>query len=241
MITPSEMSLFSFIFNASIVVKLVILVLLLTSMLSWTIIFQRWFFLKNARKEIKSFEDCFWSKENLGDYYQELETSNKHLEGLAHIFYTGFREFSRLRQRRVINAIEIIDGTNRVMEVAIVRETDRLEQHSSFLATVGSTSPYVGLFGTVWGIMNAFRSLGAVQQATIAMVAPGISEALITTAIGLFAAIPAVIAYNRFTNDAEKIVNQYDVFKEEFLSMLHLQTHSRLDFDTVDKTSVKHD
>lgn len=222
--TP-ETSIFSFVLNATVVVKIVILLLLLASMFSWTIIFQRWFFFKQAHAAIKTFETRFWSGEDLGVYYQELHARHESLEGLEHIFYAGFREFSRLNQQPTPNIATIMEGTQRAMRVALARETDKLELHLSFLATVGSTSPYVGLFGTVWGIMNAFRSLGAVQQATIAMVAPGISEALITTAFGLFAAIPAVIAYNRYANVAESIINNYDTFKEEFSSILHRQTH----------------
>lgn len=225
--TP-ETSLFGFVLNASLVVKLVILLLLLTSMFSWTVIFQRWFFFKSAREEIKKFEARFWGDDNLTNYFQELrlQQEKKGLEGLEHIFYAGFREFSRLNNsKNLVKASVVLEGAQRAMRVALARENDKLERHLSFLATVGSTSPYVGLFGTVWGIMNAFRALGAVQQATIAMVAPGISEALITTAIGLFAAIPAVIAYNRYANDVENLANHYDTFKEEFASILHLQTH----------------
>jgi biopolymer transport protein TolQ len=223
--TP-ETSIFSFMLNASLPVKLVIILLILASMVSWTMIFQRWFFFKRAREDIKAFEDRFWSDENLGNYYQELHEKHDRLSGQEHIFYAGFREFSRLNHQKIMSADAIMEGTQRAMRVALAREIDKLEKHLSFLATVGSTSPYVGLFGTVWGIMNAFRSLGAVQQATIAMVAPGISEALITTAIGLFAAIPAVIAYNRYANDVETLTNQYDTFKEEFASILHRQTHA---------------
>jgi biopolymer transport protein TolQ len=219
--------MFSFVLDATIVVKIVILLLLFASMFSWTIIFQRWFFFKHAREAIKNFATRFWSGDDLGKYYQELHLRHEKLEGLEHIFHAGFREFSRLNKQAVANASAIMDGSQRAMRVAVAREADKLEKHLSFLATVGSTSPYVGLFGTVWGIMNAFRALGAVQQATIAMVAPGISEALVTTAMGLFAAIPAVIAYNRYANVAENIINNYDTFKEEFSSILHRQTHSQ--------------
>lgn len=235
--TPeTSLSFFSFLLNASIVVKIVILLLLLASMFSWTIIFQRWFFFRKARVAIKNFEARFWANDDWGKHFQELHVDHERLEGLEHIFYAGFREFSRLRHESVVKASAIMDGTQRAMRVALARENDKLERHLSFLATVGSTSPYVGLFGTVWGIMNAFRSLGMVQQATIAMVAPGISEALITTAIGLFAAIPAVIAYNRFANEVETLANHYDTFKEEFASILHRQTHANIGtaLDTVE-------
>lgn len=225
----TEPSIFSFLLDATVVVKVVILLLLLASMFSWTVIFQRWFFFKKAKLAMKNFESRFWSGEDLGNYYQELHQRHEKLEGLEHIFYVGFREFSRLSQQSNGKNDAIMDGTQRAMRVALAREIDKLELHLSFLATVGSTSPYVGLFGTVWGIMNAFRSLGLAQQATIAMVAPGISEALITTAIGLFSAIPAVIAYNRYSNVAESIINNYDTFKEEFATILHRQTHSSLE------------
>jgi biopolymer transport protein TolQ len=224
--TP-ETSLISFVFNASIVVKIVMLLLLLASMFSWTIIFQRWFFFKRAHSAVKNFESRFWSGEDLGVFYKELHERNETLGGLEHIFYAGFREFSRLKQQASMKADAVMEGTQRAMRVALARETEKLEQHLSFMATVGSTSPYVGLFGTVWGIMNSFRSLGAVQQATISMVAPGISEALIATAMGLFAAIPAVIAYNKYANEVEKLVSHYDTFQEEFASILHRQTHTR--------------
>lgn len=224
--TPDS-SFFSFVLNASFVVKIVILVLLLASMLSWTVILQRWLFLKKARAAARVFEEKFWSGEDLVKFYQDLHQHQTALHGLEHIFHAGFQEFSRLSQQAIIKADAVMEGTRRAMRVALSRETEKLEQHLSFMATVGSTSPYVGLFGTVWGIINAFRALGAVQQATIAMVAPGISEALITTAMGLFAAIPAVIAYNRYTSEAERISNHYDTFKEEFSSILHRQIYKK--------------
>lgn len=219
-------SLISFVLNASPVVKVVLLLLLLASMVSWTIIFQRWFFLRKAYKAIKEFELRFWSGNDLVKFYQDLQKHSEALEGQEHIFYAGFKEFARLNQQQNLNVDSIMDGVQRSMRVALARETDKLEQHLSFLATVGSTSPYVGLFGTVWGIMTSFRALGFAQQATIAMVAPGISEALIATAIGLFAAIPAVIAYNKYANSVERLSNHYDTFKEEFSNILYKQAHS---------------
>lgn len=221
----TEPSLISFVLNASPVVKIVILLLLLASMISWTLIFQRMFFLKNAFKEVKFFEARFWSGEDLGKYYHELREYSENLSGLEHVFYVGYKEFSRVSQQHMLKADTMMEAVQRAMRVALAREIDKLEQHLSFLATVGSTSPYVGLFGTVWGIMTSFRGLGLVQQATIAMVAPGISEALIATAMGLFAAIPAVIAYNRYANAAERLANHYDTFKEEFASILYRQAH----------------
>lgn len=224
---PSEPSLLSFVINASPIVKIVIALLLLASVLSWTIIFQRWVFFKSAQQSAKSFEDQFWAGGDLTKLYQAVEEMGGELHGLSHIFHAGFSEYTRLSKQPNAKPDSILEGTQRAMRVALAREYARLEQHLSFLATVGSTSPYVGLFGTVWGIMTSFRSLGLVQQATISMVAPGISEALIATAMGLFAAIPAVIAYNRFANDVEQLANHYDTFKEEFSSILHRQTYGK--------------
>lgn len=220
--TPDQ-SLWMYFFNASPIVKVVMLILVTASILSWTMIFQRGFFLKKARSAIVAFEDLFWSGTDLGNLYKDLNESNQQPGGLKSIFQAGFREFIRLRKQPGVSAAMIMEGTQRAMRIARSREMDKLEQHLSFLATVGSTSPYVGLFGTVWGIMTSFHALGTVQQATIAMVAPGISEALIATAMGLFAAIPAVIAYNRFANETERLLNQYDTFQEEFSNILYRQ------------------
>jgi biopolymer transport protein TolQ len=219
-----ELSLWSFVANASPVVKIVMLLLLSASIWSWTIIFQRFFFLKTAQLNVKKFEEQFWSGNELNKFYQELDIHRDDLHGLELIFYAGFSEYTRLNKQIGAEPDAIIEGTQRAMRVVLAREIALLEQHLSFLATVGSTSPYVGLFGTVWGIMTSFRALGEVQQATMAMVAPGISEALIATAMGLFAAIPAVIAYNRYSSEAEKLVNIYDTFKEEFSGILQRQT-----------------
>ena len=220
---PSEASLWSFIANAGPVVKIVMLVLLAASIWSWTIILQRWFFLRAARLAVKKFEEQFWSGSELNKLYQELNGRRNSLHGLEIIFYAGFSEYKRLSQTTA-NPDVIIAGAQRAMRIVLAREVAGLEQHLSFLATVGSTSPYVGLFGTVWGIMTSFRALSGVQQATMAMVAPGISEALIATAMGLFAAIPAVIAYNRYASEVEKLTNIYTTFNEEFSSILHRQT-----------------
>lgn len=220
---PSEASLWSFIANAGPVVKIVMLVLLAASIWSWTIILQRWFFLRAARLAVKKFEEQFWSGSELNKLYQELNDRRNSLHGLEIIFYAGFSEYKRLSQTTA-NPDVIIAGAQRAMRIVLAREVAGLEQHLSFLATVGSTSPYVGLFGTVWGIMTSFRALSGVQQATMAMVAPGISEALIATAMGLFAAIPAVIAYNRYASEVEKLTNIYTTFNEEFSSILHRQT-----------------
>lgn len=222
----ADLSFFSLITGASIVVQLVMLLLLAVSVLSWTMIFRKRGALNEARRDAVQFEDRFWSGGDLATLYQQLSPRANELTGLGNIFVSGFKEFTRLRQRAgSSDPMDMVEGAQRCMRVALSREIDELENHLSFLATVGSTSPYVGLFGTVWGIMNAFRGLGNVNQATLAMVAPGIAEALIATAMGLFAAIPAVIAYNRYSNDVERLENRYDNFLEEFSSILQRQAH----------------
>jgi biopolymer transport protein TolQ len=193
--------------------------------MSWTFILQRGLFLRAANTDCKRFEEQFWSGGDLNKLYLELEQRKEDLSGLASIFYSGFKEFTRLSQQPSIAPGALLKGSERAMRVAQAREVDQLERHLPFLATVGSTSPYVCLFGTVWGIMTAFHALGAVQQATISMVAPGISEALIATAMGLFAAIPAVIAYNRYSAGAERLANYYETFQEEFAGILQRETH----------------
>ncbi|MBU0744995.1 MAG: protein TolQ [Gammaproteobacteria bacterium] len=218
-----EPSIWSFVANAGPIVKLVMLLLLAASLWSWTIIFQRFFFLKDAGLAVKKFEKKFWSGGDLNKFYAELSIRQDELHGLENIFHAGFSEYFRLKKQSTVNADAIIDASQRAMRIALAKEIALLEQHLSFLATVGSTSPYVGLFGTVWGIMTSFRALSSVQQATMAMVAPGISEALIATAMGLFAAIPAVISYNRYASEVEKLANLYDTFREEFSSILHRQ------------------
>ena len=224
----NNFSLWGFIIDAGPVVKIVMMILFAASVFSWTLIFQRWVFLKKAHQEIKNFEDRFWSGSDLSKIYNELSRRNEDLHGLEYIFHAGFNEFLKLNNHAAAKPEWVLDGAQRVMRVALAREIARLEQHLSFLATVGSTSPYVGLFGTVWGIMTAFRDLGGAQQATLAMVAPGISEALIATAMGLFAAIPAVISYNRYASDVEVLIGQYDTFKEEFFNILHRQAHAKM-------------
>lgn len=218
----SDVSLWSFIANAGPVVKMVMLLLISASIISWGIIFQRSMLLKKARTSLTEFENEFWSGSDLNQLYGTLERRKQSLTGLESIFFSGFNEFLRLRQRS-IHFDTLMDGVQRAMRVAHARESDKLESQLSFLATVGSTSPYVGLFGTVWGIMTSFQALGQAHQATIAMVAPGISEALIATAMGLFAAIPAVIAYNRYSTIVDRLSNHYHTFLEEFTSILHRQ------------------
>ena len=214
------------IMNASLTVQLVMLVLLLASLLSWAMIFTKYTILKEARTDANNFEERFWSTEDLAPLYNRISGKNYEPAGMEKIFEAGFKEFAKLRAKTGMGSDDILEGAQRAMRVALNREIEFLETNLSFLATVGSTSPYVGLFGTVWGIMNSFRALGNVQQATISMVAPGIAEALIATAMGLFAAIPAVIAYNRYSNDVERLINRYDTFQEEFSSILHRHAHT---------------
>nr|WP_256260846.1 protein TolQ [Shewanella sp. NIFS-20-20] len=225
------MSFIGLFMQASLLVKFVMLTLLALSIVSWGVIFQRRALLTSTRQQSLQFEDRFWSGVDLGRLYQDLSTRTNPDLGLSNLFVSGFKEYSKLRglNNRVPDAV--MDGTYRAMRVSLNRELEKLESHLSLLATIGSTSPYIGLFGTVWGIMNAFIALGAVENATLAMVAPGIAEALIATAMGLFAAIPAVIAYNRFTAQVEKLEMLYANFMEEFTSILHRQAYSERDTD----------
>ena len=223
--TP-DMSFFHLITNASIPVQAIMLMLVIASVMSWTMIFKKRVWLNRAKHAADAFEEQFWSLEELTPLYQQINERRAEATGMELLFEAGFREFVRLQNNRGAIPDVVMEGAQRAMRVALNKEVEELEVHLSFLASVGSTSPYVGLFGTVWGIMNSFRALGNVQQASISMVAPGIAEALIATAMGLFAAIPAVIAYNRFSNDVERLVNRYDTFIEEFSAILHHQAHS---------------
>ena len=206
------------ILQASLIVQFVMALLVGASVVSWAIIFRKRTLLNTERLAADRFEEQFWSGGDLAALYKSLESGSP--SGMAGVFVAGFREFSRLRKQAGIAAAQLLEGSRRAMRVAQLRETDRLEQNLSTLATIGSTSPYVGLFGTVWGIMSAFQGLGNVQQATLAMVAPGIAEALIATAMGLFAAIPAVIAYNRYADQVGRLELRYDAFMEEFSTVL---------------------
>jgi biopolymer transport protein TolQ len=221
----SQLSVWHLIANASLLVQLVMLLLALASVVSWGLIFQRLQIFKKAKKSQMAFEEQFWSGMDLGQLYREVSANPTPHSGLEGLFRSGFREFSRLRQQSQ-DPDAVMDGAQRAMRVSLSREQERLELHLPFLATVGSTSPYIGLFGTVWGIMNSFRGLAQVQQTTLATVAPGISEALIATAMGLFAAIPAVIAYNRFAARSDSLLKNYETFAEEFSSILHRRVHS---------------
>ncbi|MCB1663063.1 MAG: protein TolQ [Pseudomonadales bacterium] len=220
------MSLWSLVANASFLVQIVMLMLIAASVVSWVMIFQRAKFLKMAQQILNGFEEQFWSGVDLRQLYVDTKAKLHANSGVENIFCAGLKEFTRLRQRTGADAEAVMDGVQRVMRVALAREEEKLELHLPFLATVGSISPYVGLFGTVWGIMNSFRGLANVQQATLATVAPGISEALVATAMGLFAAIPAVVAYNRYSARAEALANRYETFAEEFSSILHRKVHS---------------
>lgn len=222
----SDMSIAGLILEASVPVQLIMLLLLIISVMSWALIFQRSGVLNLAARKSKQFEDRFWSGIDLSKLSADLSQSTQKKQGLESLFLAGYKEFMRLRQQSGVSPEAVMDGTHRAMRVAHSREVEKLEQNLSFLATVGSVTPYIGLFGTVWGIMTSFIALGSVKQATLAMVAPGIAEALIATAMGLFAAIPAVIAYNRFTNRLQRIETQYENFLEEFSGILHRKAHS---------------
>ncbi|MGR5528533.1 protein TolQ [Vibrio alfacsensis] len=219
----ADISILDLFLQASLLVKLVMLTLLGMSIASWAMIIKRSKVLSQASKSAESFEDKFWSGTDLSQLYQKVKGRKDDIEGTEEIFYAGFTEFARLRKSNANSPAYIMEGTGRAMRVAVAREVDELETSLPFLATVGSISPYIGLFGTVWGIMHAFIALGEVKQATLSMVAPGIAEALIATAMGLFAAIPAVMAYNRLSNKVSKLEHTYVTFSEEFHSILHRQ------------------
>jgi biopolymer transport protein TolQ len=219
------LSIYQLIAEATLLVQLVMLTLVLASIVSWVMIFQRFFALNSIEKAIDDFEEYFWSGIDLNQLYSELESSDAPLSGIESMFVAAFKEYGRLSAQSGADAEALMQGVQRALRVSMTREHENLSTHLPFLATVGSTSPYIGLFGTVWGIMNSFRALATMGQATLAAVAPGISEALIATAMGLFAAIPAVIAYNRFSARADILLNRYNTFAEEFVSILHRAAH----------------
>jgi len=225
MIVTHDLNILSMILNASIVVKVVMGILLAASMLSWTYIFMKLFQIRRARSQAEAFEREFWSGSDLVGLYQRAAGARYPTTGMERIFEAGFKEFLKLKGRAGSDISALLDGTRRAMKATYQREMDTLESHLSFLATVGSVSPYIGLFGTVWGIMNAFRGLSNVAQATLQQVAPGIAEALVATAMGLFAAIPAVIAYNRFSHDIDRLAIRYESFMEELQNILQRQAH----------------
>jgi biopolymer transport protein TolQ len=224
MSVTQDLDIWTLIVQASIVVKVVMLLLAAVSFMSWMFIFQKWFAIRRAVAQTEKFEREFWSGNDLNALYQGAVNHRHSIGSLERIFEAGFREFAKLRGgQRPADASDIVDGARRAMRATFQREMDFLERHLAFLASTGSVSPYVGLFGTVWGIMHSFRSLANVQQATLAQVAPGIAEALVATAIGLFAAIPAVVAYNRYSHDIERLANRFESFMEEFSNILHRQ------------------
>jgi len=226
-----HLSLWELVSGASFLVQLVMGLLFAASVASWIMIVQRALFLREADSSFRGFEDNFWSGIDLNEFYQESSArikAGEHVSGVENVFRAGYREYRKLASEGgSVDPDAVIQGSERAMRVALSREQDRLNTHLPFLASVASVSPYVGLFGTVWGIMTSFRGLAMVQQATLATVAPGISEALVATAMGLFAAIPAVLAYNRYSSRAEYLYNSYETFAEEFSSILHRRVHSR--------------
>lgn len=217
--TSTDLSIISLVTNASILVQIVLALLLSVSLLSWTYIFRKMFDVRTAQSQTDQFEEDFWAGGDLNELYARATNRRQKIGALGRIFEAGMREFLKGRQQKLEPQIQI-DGARRAMRAAYHREMDALEAHLSFLASVGSVSPYVGLFGTVWGIMNAFRGLANVQQATLAHVAPGIAEALVATAIGLFAAIPAVVAYNRYIHETDRLSIRFESFIEEFSNIL---------------------
>ena len=220
-----QLSIWALVMEAGPLVKLVMLTLVAASVTSWALIFQRGITLTRARRSAEAFEDRFWSGLDLVRIYREPSAETP--ESTEAVFRAGFKEFNRLRQQNGVDADALMEGIQRSMRVAVAREQERLERHLPTLATIGSISPYIGLFGTVWGIMNSFRGLANAQQATLATVAPGISEALIATAIGLFAAIPAVVASNRYAAQADSTLANIETFADEFSSILHRKVHSK--------------
>lgn len=217
-----DISILNLVLNASLLVQGVMLLLLIVSVMSWTYIFRKMFTVRRARRQTERFEEDFWSGGDLNELYAAAQSRRTRVGALGRIFEAGMREFQKGRQQRFETGA-LLDGARRAMRASYQREMDALEAHLSFLASVGSVSPYVGLFGTVWGIMNSFRGLASVQQATLAHVAPGIAEALVATAIGLFAAIPAVVAYNRYVHEIDRIAIRFETFIEEFSNILQRQ------------------
>ncbi len=215
-----DMSVISLISGATLPVQLVMLLLLIASLVSWWYIFIKVTMISRADREADAFENAFWTGGDLNKLYESVTTGRRSAQGMAAIFEAGFKEYAKLKRQGGMETSDVMEGARRAMRAAFNREMDELDAHLPFLASVGSVSPYVGLFGTVWGIMNSFRGLANVAQATLAHVAPGISEALIATAMGLFAAIPAVIAYNRFTSNVDRLAVRYESFIEEFSNIL---------------------
>lgn len=221
----ADLSIASLIMGASLLVKFVMLALLAASVASWTLVFSKRREIQLARRAAQQFEDQFWAAEDLTALFNRLSNQRSRGDGTQRMFEAGFKEFARLRKKDGLPPEMVLEGSQRAMRIALSRELEALESNLPMLATVGSVSPYIGLFGTVWGIMNSFRGLSNAHQATLAMVAPGISEALVATAMGLFAAIPAVIFYNRFASEIDRLSTRYEIFLEEFSAILQRQVH----------------
>ncbi len=225
--TDNSLSIAHLILNASFLVQVVMLILVLASVISWAMIFQRERYQRKASGAFNYFEKQFWSGIDLNQLYRQSNGRNEMVEGIESIFRAGFKEFTRLRQTAGADSDAVMEGSQRAMRVALAREQEKLEENLPFLASVASVSPYIGLFGTVWGIMVSFLNIANAGQPSLATVAPGIAEALIATAMGLFAAIPAVLAYNKFSACAESLLANYQTFAEEFSAILHRQVHSK--------------
>ncbi|WP_039912923.1 protein TolQ [Cellvibrio mixtus] len=225
--TENNLSIAHLILNASFLVQVVMLILVMASVISWAMIFQRERYQRKASGAFSYFEKQFWSGIDLNQLYRQSNGRNEMVEGIESIFRAGFKEFTRLRQTAGADSDAVMEGSMRAMRVALAREQEKLEENLPFLASVASVSPYIGLFGTVWGIMVSFLNIANAGQPSLATVAPGIAEALIATAMGLFAAIPAVLAYNKFSARAESLLSNYQTFAEEFSAILHRQVHSK--------------
>jgi len=226
----NELTIWALVIGATVPVKLVLLALLGLSIYSWVIIVQKWLVLSDALRELTGFERRFWSGMDLSQLFREgsnRQKGNTAMIGMENLFRSGFKEFTRLRQQPGIDSDAVMEGAQRAMRVAMSREEKVLEKHLALLATVASVSPYVGLFGTVWGIMHSFLNIASESQRSLQVVAPGIAEALVATAMGLFAAIPAVLAYNRYSSQVDSVIHSYHTFQDEFSSILHRQAHSK--------------
>ncbi len=219
----NELNILKLILDASLPVQAVMIILIFASLISWIMIFDRWNVLKKIEKTTYKFEQRFWNGGDLTQLYRSLSGDELEQSSMASIFHAGFREYLRLKDSAITDPVEIVEGSRRAMRAALSREVDKMENHLSFLATTGSISPYIGLFGTVWGIMISFHALGSLKQASLQQVAPGISEALIATAMGLFAAIPAVVAYNKFATHVDRLESRFEDFIEEFSNIIQRQ------------------
>ncbi len=222
----ADMSIVSLVANADPIVKIIMFILLLTSVYSWSIIIQRVMVLRDAKAHLNSFQSEFWAGLDMSKLYASLNENVAVLSGISHLFHSGFKEFVRLRQKSTIRGDALMDGVERSMRISMTKETEKLEKQLTMLGTIGAVAPYIGLLGTVWGIMASFTVLGGVQQATLTMVAPHIAEALIATALGLFVAIPAVVAYNRLTRQVDGLLSEYENFHDEFCGILHREAYN---------------